>query len=156
MRTFLAWLTGVVAFLVVGVGIGMVGDLVGVPAHIYHATPVGYWVDGEYAETNSTATSFGMGIMFLAVVLGVWAGRVTYFRSVGAGFSAIGRLTFFAWLMASLIFCVAGALLDLAFRSVYSSLASYLSWLIQAAIVAGVGWSCHQWWKNRVANIDKS
>jgi hypothetical protein len=153
MRTFFAWFFGVAVFLVVGVGVGIVGDLVGVPAYIYHATPVGYWVDGEYAETDSTTTAFGMGIMLLAIVLGVWSGRATFFASVRAGFSEKGNFTFFAWLMAAVVLCVAGALVDLAFRSVRSSLAGYLLWFVEVTIAVGVGWSCHQWWKNRVAHI---
>ena len=151
MRTFSAWFIGVTAFLFVGVCVGIIGDLVGVPAYVYHATPVGYWVDSEYAETDSTTTAFGMSVMLLAIVFGVWAGRATFFRSVGAGFSSKGKFTFLAWLMAAVVLCVAGALVDLAFHSVHSSFGSYLRWFIEVAIAAGVGWSCYQWWKNRVA-----
>lgn len=156
MRTFSAWFIGVVVFLFVGVGVGIAGDLIGVPAYVYHATPVGYLVEGEYAETDSTTTAFGMGVMLLAVVFAVWAGRATFFGSVEAGFSSKGKFTFFAWIMAAVVLCVTGALVDIAFRSAHSSFSYYLRWFIEVAIAIGVGWFCYQWWKSRVTGIGES
>ena len=155
MRTALAWIIGFAALLIVGVAIGLLGDAIGVPPAIYHDQPIGREIDGEYSESTSSPTSFGYATMIFSVVVGVWAGRVVFARSWWAGFTPTGRLTFLAWLMATAILLPAAAVVDLALESKHGTVVFYIRLVLELGIVIGVGWSCHQWWKNRVAKSSR-
>ena len=65
MGTALFLLLGLVIWVGLAVGLGLLGDATGIPPAIYHDPPIGYEIDGEYLETSSTPTSFGQALMIL-------------------------------------------------------------------------------------------
>ena len=153
MHTAAAWVVGFVAMITVALLLGLAGDAIGVPPLIFHDTPIGREIDGEYIESSSSATSFGLATMLFSWVVAVWAGRAVYAKSWGAGFTPVARLTFFAWLIGTAVLVVAGAVVDMAFQRRNGSIVFYARLLLELGIAAGVAWACHQWWKNRVARL---
>ncbi|MFH0934407.1 MAG: hypothetical protein V1879_04320 [Pseudomonadota bacterium] len=115
-----------------GFGVGMLGDALNVPPAIFHDTPIGYEVDGEYQESDSSLTSFGYATLILSFVVAVWAGRATYFQAWHASLTRESRLTFFAWLIGAVILIFAGALIDLALRVVHGPFKFYLRLFLAA------------------------
>lgn len=156
MRTVTAWLVGIVGFLLVGVGIGLLGDAMGIPPAVHHNRPIGREIGGEYSESDSSPTSFGYATMIFSAVVGVWAGRASFARSWWAGFTPIGKLTFFAWLTSAAVLLPAGAIVDLAFQHKHGPAWYYIRLLLEIVTAAGVAWACHRWWKNRVLKSEAS
>lgn len=152
-RMPVAWLLGLFALLATALAIGFLGDSVGLPPVISLDTPLSLTtLDGDYIETYSLTTSIGLAAAVFSTVVAIWVGRAFYFSSVNAGFSPLGRLTYLAWLMATAILVCAGAVIDLAMRSIYGAYTGYFQFVLQATISAGVAWACYQWWKNRAPN----
>ena len=155
MRTVSAWLVGILTLLVVSVGIGHLGEAIGIPPAIHHNEPMSREVDGEHTEFDSSPTSFGYSTMIFSFVVGIWAGQATFAKSLWAGFTTVGKLTFLAWLMATALLLPAGAVVDLAVQNRHGSAVYYIRLLLEIGIMAGIGWACRQWWKNRVAKAER-
>lgn len=154
-RTTLASLVGFTTVVLVALALGAAGDAIDVPPIVFFDPPLTREIDGDYQEISSATTSFGLAAGIFATVVGIWAGRATYSGGILTGLTPVARFTFLAWLMAATLLVFAGALLDLAFRHQYGWPASYVHGFLDISIAGGIAWSCRQWWKNRIAAIDR-
>ena len=159
MRTAASWIVGFVVFLSVGLGLAFLGDAVGVPIAIDLDEPTTITHGGgRYSydeEVSSLQTSYGSASGVFAIAIGLWAGQAVFFRSWGAGFTKKGWYSFIAWLMAAAILMLVSVLVHLAFRSFHGSIASYLRMFIELGALLGVGWSCYQWFNNRIKHLER-
>jgi hypothetical protein len=146
MRTAIAWIVGIIVFFAVGVGFTFLGDSLGIPIT----------TDGYHDEATSLTTSYGYASGIIAFLGGIWSGQAIYARHLNAGFSKRGWFSFSAWLMALGILVVVSMLVQLAFRSFNGALAAYIRMFIELSAMLGVGWACHQWFKNRVNHLDNN
>jgi hypothetical protein len=158
MRTAIAWIVGIITFLAVGLGLAFLGDALGVsisidldrPTTITHGS-------GPYSydeEVTSLTTSYGYTSGVFAFLIGLWTGQAVYVQHWNAGFTKKGWYSFFAWLIALTALMVVSVLVHLAFRSFNSAFASYIRMFIELGAVLGIGWACHQWFKNRVKYLE--
>jgi hypothetical protein len=144
-----SWVGGIFAFFALVLIFVFIGDFLGVPtAHVLDKA-VGSWVDGNYYESDSSTTSFGMSSAIFALVLSIWAGRAMYYKAWNGGLAPRSLLTLHTWLYACMTLMFAGAILDLAMRSVHGAHADLIQLIFQCLITCGVVWAWHQWWKNR-------
>lgn len=157
LRILSAWLIGLSIFVALGVALTEAGVALGVPSFIELDGPTtvthGSGRSSYDEEIDSTQTGFGMASGMLAFLIALWAGQAAYARSWRAGFTPKGWLTFRAWLMALSILAVVAILTHLAFRSLHGGVAAYARLLIELGATAGIGWACHQWWKNRAGRL---
>lgn len=157
MRTAFGWFAGIVVVAAVGFALRSAGTALGIPMFIKLDDPVTITYDGgrygAESETSVLLTIFGYAVVGFTLLIGSLAGRAAYVGRWNAGLTKRDRLSCLAWLMALSILMVIFVLTDLALRGFSGSLASYAGVLIEFGAVAGVGWACHQWWKNRVKQI---
>ncbi|GLC94782.1 hypothetical protein Tamer19_41900 [Cupriavidus sp. TA19] len=160
MRKILGWVVGFVVVIAVGVALTLAGAALGVPTSIDLDGPTTITHgSGRYSyeeETESLTTSFGLATLGLSLLIGIWAGQATYAGGWNAGFTRRGWVSFLAWLMALMILTVLAALSHLAFRGLSGSVAAYAQLFIEVGATVGIGWACHQWWKNRVGETSGS
>lgn len=159
LNKLFAWLVGVLVFLGVGLAFTWAGNRLGVPSDIdLHGTTTITHGGGRASydeEVDSLITSYGMVTGALSMIFGLWAGRATYARRWHANFTKQGWLTFWAWSMALGVLAVLSVLIHLAFKGFSGYVASYARMIIEVGAAVGVGWACHQWWKNRVRQLSK-
>lgn len=157
LRLIAAWVIGFIVWIGVGILLGRCGDLLGVPSDIYlsDATTITHG-GGRFSydeEVSSLQTFFGQIVMGFSFMVALWAGRATYFQSIGAGFTDGGRLSFFAWLIAMTVLLCLSLVYHLAFAKFNGPIAYYAQGLLGILTLFGVGWASHQWYKNRVAAL---
>lgn len=157
LRSMAAWVMGFIVWIVVGVILSLGGDMLGVPSsiHLSDATTITHG-GGRYSydeEVSSLQTFFGQIVMVFSLVVALWAGRAIDSHSIGAGFTDIGRLSFFAWLIAMTALLCLSLVYHLAFAKFNGPIAYYAQWLLEILTLFGVGWASHQWYKNRVAAL---
>lgn len=154
MRTAFGWFVGIVVVAAVGFALGSAGAALGIPMFITLDDPITIsYYKGPDVETSDLATMFGYAAMGFTLLVGSLAGRAAYVGRWDAGFTKKEWFSLFAWLMALSILMVVFVLTDLALRRFSGSLASYTGVLIEFGAVAGVGWACRQWWKNRIKQV---
>lgn len=146
MRIAIAWIVGIIVFCAVGVGFAFLGGSLGIPSTI----------DGYHDEPTSLTTSYGYASSIIALLGGLWSGQASYVRHLNAGFTKRGWFSFFAWLMALGVLVIVSMLVHLAFRSFNGAFASYVRMFTELSVMLGVGWACHQWFKNRVHHLDNN
>jgi len=158
MRTAIGWIVGIIVTLLAGLGLLFLGDAVGVsgsidldgPAFITNGS-------GRYSydeEVTSLMTLYGYTSSTFAFLLGLWTGRAAYAMRWGAGFTRKGFYSFTAWLIALGILMIVSVLTDLAFRPFSGVFASYARMGVELGAIVGVGWACHQWFKNRQKTME--
>jgi hypothetical protein len=157
LRLIFAWVVGFIVFMAVGVPLGLGGDMLGVPSsiHLSDATTITHG-GGRFSydeEVSSLQTFFGYMVGGVSFLVALWAGRATYFQSIGAGFTDVGRASFFAWLIALTTLLCLSLVYHLAFAKFDGPIAYYVQGLLGILTIFGVGWASHQWYKNRVASL---
>lgn len=157
LRSVSAWVIGFIFWVLVGASLSLGGNLLGVPSVIQLADSMTITHGGgrfSYdEEVSSLQTFYGEVGMVFALLLALWAGRTVYWRSFGAGFTEVGRFTFFAWLIAVTALLCLALFYHLAFAKFHGPFAYYSLMLLQLLSVVGVVWASHQWFKNRVAGL---
>jgi hypothetical protein len=149
MRMFLAWSVGILAWAGLFFGVGSLCESIGLPTDIYSPTPIGYEIDGDYHESNSSPTSFGIAMVVFSFVVAIWIGRAVYYCRLNAGLSPTGKLTLVAWLLATIALLILGALVDLLIRSVHGAQTYYLQLALEALSATIVGLLSYRWWKRK-------
>lgn len=157
MRSFLAWVLGIIVCIAVGVGLTFVGEKLGVPSSIDLDEPTTITHgSGRYSydeEVTSLQTSYGYVSGAFAIVIGLWAGQAAFHQKLGAGFTREGWFSFLAWLIALGALMVISVLIHLAFAKFHGALAYYMRMFLELSAIGGIGWSAHQWYKNRIASL---
>lgn len=157
MRSFVAWVLGIIVFIAVGVGFSFVGEQLGVPSSIDLDEPTTVTRgSGRYSydeEVTSFQTSYGYASGAFAIAIGLWAGQAAFHKKLRAGFTKEGWFSFSAWLIALGALMVISVLIDLAFAKFHGALAYYIRMFLELSAIGSVGWSAHQWYKNRVASL---
>ena len=154
MRVALGWIVGFVATIAVALLLTWAGEAIGVPSAVHLAEPIIVTSYDNDELVDSGQTSFGLAAGAASLVIGIWAGQAAFFGQWNARFTRTGWCTFAAWLMACGILMIVTALTHLAFRSAGADSARYVKMVIELGAAAGVGWACHQWWKNRTARFN--
>ena len=142
MRMLVAWLIGFLAFFVVGLTMMFAGDALG-------AAPV------RYSDGDEEATFFGLSVMGSPLVVGMWAGQAVYTRTWRAGFTEVGWVTFWAWLIATTAIAAVALVFDLSFIRRHGAGADFVYFILMMVVTCGIGWLSHQWWKARVIEIER-
>jgi hypothetical protein len=104
-------------------------------------------------DVSSLQTFFGEIAMVFSFLVALWAGRASYFQSISAGFTNVGRLSFFAWLIALTVLLCLSRVYHLAFAKFNGPIAYYAERLLGILTLFDVGWASHQWYKNRIAML---
>ena len=155
MRSFAAWIIGIV--IAVGVGLTFVGEMLGVPSSIDLDEPTTITHGGgRYSydeEVTSLQTSYGYASGAFAIVIGLWAGQAAFHQRLSAGFTKEGWFSFSAWIIALTALMTISILIHLAFSKTHGALAYYVRMTLEILAIGGIGWASHQWYKNRVASL---
>lgn len=159
MRAAIAWIVGIGTILSVGLGLAFLGESIGISTSIELDGPTTITNgSGRYSydeEVGSLMTMYGYTSASFAFLSGLWTGQVTYIQHWNAGFTQKGWYTFFAWLMALTTLMIVSVLVQLAFRQSTSVFTSYIRCCIELGAIIGIGWACHQWFKNRCQPQDQ-
>ena len=154
MRSFTAWLVGVAVFLLIGVGIALVGDMVDLRSSTdldaFNGLTYGSYEEGK----TSFLTSFGYASGVLATLAGLWAGQATFHRKIAAGFTRKGWLSFSIWISATTALLILSGIIQLAFNHFHGRFAYYASMLTELIIFLGVVWPSYKLFKRLASQID--
>jgi len=158
MRTAIGWTVGIIVTLLAGLGLTFLGDAVVVSGSVDLGGPTVITNgSGRYSydeEVTSLMTFYGYTSGTFAFLVGLWAGQATCTMRWGAGFTRKGVYSFSAWLIALGILMIVSVLTDLAFHPFSGVFASYARMGVELGATVGVGWACHQWFKNRMKTME--
>jgi hypothetical protein len=158
MRAAMGWIVGVIITFLVGLGLTFLGDALGVSVSVDLDGPTVITNgSGRYSydeEVTSLMTFYGYTSGTFAFLIGLWAGQAAFAMRWGAGFTRKGVYSFSAWFIALSILMIVSVLTHLAFRPFFGVLASYARMGVELGAIIGVGWACHQWFKNRLKTLE--
>lgn len=158
MRAAIGWIVGIIIALLVGLGLALLGDAIGVSVSVDLDSPtvvtngIGRYSYDE--EVTSNMTFYGYTTITFALLTGLWAGQAAYAMRWDAGFTRKGFYSFSAWFIALVILMIVSVLTHLAFRPFFGVLASYARMGVELGAIIGVAWACHQWFKNRLKTLE--
>jgi hypothetical protein len=147
MRTFVGWVVGFLILFVVYIGLEQGGVKLGL---IFFGEP-GYSSEGE--ETSGL-TSYGIAATSLSLWLAIWSGMSIACQDWKGGVCEKEWATNKSWLVWSVIMVVITAMSQISFRQFHGAAPNFLHFSIDILAALGVAWSCGQWRKNRIHEIE--
>ncbi len=155
MRLAIAWVGGIVAFVLLHALFTWLGHQIGVPV-LLDLGYTHYYSDryGDY-ETDRAFTNFGMCAATVTFMLAIRAGMLIYSYPYRDEVSPEGNVQFFCWLLGLSILAVLMALIDLTFRETYSKLADIVNVVLQFSASGGVWWSMKALYDKQLEKLRK-
>lgn len=152
MRTAIAWVVGIVVWLVLDRVGHYLGGMVGVPVMVFYDETQVIQHRFYEEEVDSAFTTFGLGVVGMNIMLATRAGMAAYHQMPHAGVSPKAELQFRAWFGGLALLCVIGALLYRAFGQPYSnpsgSIGHSVFRILELCAVAGSAWTMKLWYDN--------